>query len=402
MKGSLGLVVVGVMAGLVALGIAHAQAPLGPGPGPGSEARLRDPFQESISPMPANPGPANPLPVPAPVLPSTPGAVPGFASGNLQSAGPGRPFPPFQESPDPNADIRVTPEHGLWLICVHWYSGPDAPMMARQMVEELRTNYKMPAFVFNHGTEERRKEYERVKAVIEEKRKLYQDFNAVMPIRVGHRKIEEQVAVLVGGYRDDSAARRELDRIRKLPPPDPRRVKLTGKFYGTLDGQNPQTGQFSRGEYVLVNPFHTAFVVRNPSIKNERPTEWDRPDMTLLRKLNRDESFSLLKCTKPVTLVIREFMTPTAVQPKSAGSKFLESLGLGKSEVDASAQNAHNLADLLRKNAKLDAYVLHTRFSSLVTVGGFDGAEDPRLRSMQHMLTEQLKIPSAMPMQVPR
>jgi hypothetical protein len=56
----------------------------------------------------------------------------------------------------------------------------------------------------------------------------------------------------------------------------------------------------------------------------------------------------------------------------------------------------------MRKSFQLDAYVLHTRHSSIVTVGGFDSLSDPRMRSTQEMLVNRLKVPSALPMAVPR
>jgi hypothetical protein len=93
------------------------------------------------------------------------------------------------------------------------------------------------------------------------------------------------------------------------------------------------------------------------------------------------------------------------VQPRSASGTFLETLGLGGRSgegIDTAAHNAHNMAELMRKSMNLEAYVLHTRFSSLVTVGGFDRLDDPRLRSTQELLTSRLKVPSVLPMAVPR
>ena len=54
-------------------------------------------------------------------------------------------------------------------------------------------------------------------------------------------------------------------------------------------------------------------------------------------------------------------------------------------DIDAAATNAHNFAHALRE-AKLEAYVLHTPRSSIVTVGAFDGLDDPALQSMQQLL----------------
>ena len=45
-------------------------------------------------------------------------------------------------------------------------AGPDAPQKAREMVSRLRETCRLPAFVFNHGAEEKRKEYERLKTIV--------------------------------------------------------------------------------------------------------------------------------------------------------------------------------------------------------------------------------------------
>jgi hypothetical protein len=54
--------------------------------------------------------------------------------------------------------------------------------------------------------------------------------------------------------------------------------------------------------------------------------------------------------------------------------------------------------------------VLHARFASIVTVGGYDNLEDPALRSMQNIVANQLRpkldarielFPQPLPMEVP-
>jgi hypothetical protein len=60
---------------------------------------------------------------------------------------------------------------------------------------------------------------------------------------------------------------------------------------------------------------------------------------------------------------------------------------------------------------KHEAFVLHSKFSSTVTVGGFDGPDDPALRAMQDRLSAMFSSPGAamlqcfhrpVPMEVPR
>jgi hypothetical protein len=82
-------------------------------------------------------------------------------------------------------------------------------------------------------------------------------------------------------------------------------------------------------------------------------------------------------------------------------------LGFGRSTdlLTASALQAEEVAKVLHGNS-FDAYVLHTRHSSIVTVGGFDQPNDPRLQQLQRQLAN-LKIgpiecfARPMPMQVP-
>jgi hypothetical protein len=397
MKGSQRLVTGLATAGLVLTTSWHwGRAQTQPGPGV-QPATLKVPWLETSNSAPS-----------APAIPSTgstsvvaaSAAAASPAAANLTQSG-GSSLPKYEEKPDPNEDIRVRAAQGPWLICLTSYTGPEAPAMARKMVMELRNTYKLPAFVFNRGAEERRKEFEHRHKLIEEKRELYKKLNVTgtVTIRVPHIQVEDQCAVLIGGYESDEAATRALKDIRKLSPPDPKRVSLTTIYEGQEDSQR----KIDPKKILYVNPFMTAFVVRNPEVKQDRPADWDKPDMALLQKLNSGENYSLLACKKPFTLVVKTFMTPAAVQPQSATGKFLEALGLGgkNNGLDTAAQNAHNLAELMRKTG-LDAYVLHTRYSSLVTVGGFDNPDDPNLRSTRDLLMTRLKVPQALPMAVPR
>ena len=156
---------------------------------------------------------------------------------------------PAPEKPDINHDIQVTKELGPWLIFVQTYSTPEAAIMARQMVQYLRTSYKLPAYTFNYGAEEKRKELERVKKVIEDQR-AYLLKNGLpldqQHIRVRTIHIEEQVGVLIGGYPTEEAAHRALVGLRTLTPPDPKKVQLSVGFFGT--GETAKYGKLERAD----------------------------------------------------------------------------------------------------------------------------------------------------------
>lgn len=390
---AVGCLISGLVIAIATSSLVRAQSQV---PGNGGGVVMKQPWDTMPAPLPGFAQPGVPNNLPAFTQPPMSGQVNAVANA---------PLFPQPETYDPNADIAVQDAHGPWMVLVHWYTGQDAPKMAREFVLELRNAYKLPAYVFNRGADERKKEYERLKGILEQQqtfRNAHPDMVHV-PGRVKTMKIEDQCAVLVGGYKDDVAARKALDRIRELKPPNPERVKLATKFYQQSD---PKTGQQRKAELVYINPFSKAMVVRNPAAKHDqRPADWDKIDINVLKKLNRDEPFSLLECKKSFTLAIKQFHTPTTVQPASATGKFLETLGLGKASqrVDTAALNAHNMAEYMRTTKKLDAYVLHTKFASIVTVGAYDSPDDPNLRAMQRQLVESLKLPATpMPMQVPR
>src|SRR5262245_51014093 len=120
----------------------------------------------------------------------------------------------------PASNFAVTPEVGPWMILVASYRGEDARSNADYMCRELRSNYKVAAYMFNRADEERRVEAERVAQIREQHKRRLRDAglpeDTKLPIKTV--RIEDQYAVLVGGFKDDVAARKALDEIRKLKP----------------------------------------------------------------------------------------------------------------------------------------------------------------------------------------
>jgi hypothetical protein len=341
---------------------------------------------------------------------TTPPATPGASSiqGLLNQSAPSRPsttptaLAPYQ-STTINQDILVTKELGPWMVLVMSYSGPDGPVRARKFVEIARTHYKLPAYVFNYGAEEKAKELERVRKFIEERKAALkaEGLSTDLPIRVKIAHIDEHCSVLIGGFATQEAAVKYRDQLKKITP-DPKLFKVSqegdlfdGKFY-TFDA--PVKGQQER-EYVAVNPFARAMVVHNPTMKVEHVQA--KLDVDLLKRFNAEEEYSLLKCKKNYTLVIKQFNLPSITGPQSDSPANSFWLGGGKkseSQTDFAAENAHELAKALRKS-KLDAYVLHTKYYSLVTIGAFDSMQDPNMTSMKSLIETRL-VPSMEAMQL--
>lgn len=295
----------------------------------------------------------------------------------------------------------LSPESGAWLICCASYTGPDSAEMARQCALIIRTRDNIPAYVINYGEQERRKR----QAEIEQELKLNPD--ARMPRRGA--RIPDQCAVLVGGFSTIDQARGNLERIKKLNPPD---LKVAdGKVNSdvvSLFVPVPGKGVEIRRE--MVNPFTRSFVTRNPTIPNHTPPapKYD----PFLKKLNNEESYSLLRNNKKWTLLVKEYRGATMVQSTTGATGqsggFLEKIGFGKNSdtLSACAMQAHETARVLRR-LEFDAYVLHTKTTSMVTIGGFDREDDPKaLQVASHLaklnLTPLDLSPKPMPMEIPR
>jgi hypothetical protein len=297
----------------------------------------------------------------------------------------GNAAPPRVEA-DPNQWYPITPEVGPWVVCVAGYMGPEGPNLAHQLVYQLRNKYHLQAYFFSHTDEERK----RLREEFERKRKEYPEL-ANAPHKTV--RLEEQCAVFIGGYKDMEAARTALPAIKKLPPPDLRLKSGEAAFDAVGPAIRTDEGNLKM-ETKPVNPFSTCFVTRNPACgQQHRATVKFDP---IWEKLNANEEYSLLNCKKRWTLLVQEYhgnqeyQGVAGIQPKSSTSGFLNALGLaGKSSdaLDAAGAQAHELAHLLHdRSYNLEAYVLHTRNNSMVTVGGFDQENDEEMQRAKDYL----------------
>ena len=281
----------------------------------------------------------------------------------------------------PASDCTITPAAGLWMICAASYSGPDAPELSRQMAAQIRSRYGIPAYCFNHADEERKKQ----KEMLDQAQKLH----SIVPMRRRTIRVEEQCAVLVGGYPDLETARKVLEKIKNEKAPE---LKLAS-------GRSTQDIVFTPDEdgktkSWAVNPFQNAFVSRNPSLPVQSSAKVD----PLWWKLNQEEQYSLLENPRNWTLVVKGYggaRTMTA-QATQTGTGFLDKIWSGQAKqgdtLDATAAQAHELARVLRQ-LNFEAYVLHTRTSSIVTVGSFTenaGPEVERIRQQLKALKDRL------------
>jgi hypothetical protein len=123
-----------------------------------------------------------------------------------------------------------------------------------------------------------------------------------------------------------------------------------------------------------------------------------------VKKLNEDNPYSLLKATKGWTLAVRAFSSPVEIRGQdgdNAGLMRKPTTAKGAKVLEATAEQAEAMAKALRDLKRsengptlgLEVFVLHTRHSSVVTIGQFDGPNDPALiQTKQLLLSLPLKV----------
>lgn len=303
----------------------------------------------------------------------------------------------FSPKPDTQKnDFPLTPQSGAWLITCASYSGPDSMEMAKQVVHTLRTRDKLPAYILNYSEVANRSDKmdNREPSGTEGRRKKVS-------------KAPDQCAVVIGGYHTIEQARAALDKVKALQAPE---IKLEeGKATSDIVSLYvPVPGKGVEIRREMVNPFTRSFVTRNPTIPSNvpPPPKFDPS----LKSLNSGEPYSLLRCGKKWTLVVKEYRGAMLVQPTNGtntNTSFLEKIGLGKNNdtLNACALQARETCRVLKK-LEFDAYVLHTRTSSMVTLGAFDSENDPKMQQVMANLSKMNLgpldlFPRPLPMEVP-
>jgi hypothetical protein len=302
------------------------------------------------------------------------------------------PFTPADDAP--NYRYAVAPQAGEWLICVQTFKGEMAQQLAEEMAEIIRQDYKLPAYLYDRGRKQRAAEEQRIREVRQKYDETLNQLKAqgIEPIGQSFRvrtfrAIEDEFAVLIGkpnrNLKDIEAARDFLDDVRKLKPPPERYSNKA--FIGIEDPEGKKVRQVGTAS---VNPFVMAMVAHNPSISMERKQDDPEKADDFLKELNASEKLSVLRCKKPWTLVVKVFQGPAMLAPKSPS--LMAKIGLGKKEpeyLNAGAQNAHVIAEALREmKPSFEAYVMHHRSYSIVTVGQYNSYDDPELVSAQKTL----------------
>ncbi|MBA4064683.1 MAG: hypothetical protein C0501_13410 [Isosphaera sp.] len=374
-----------------------------------------------------------PAPPTAPVSPSTPPLLPpgvrpaGQAPTGFNAIEPpdGRPAAPppvdleIRSALGPDHPWAVKPEHGAFFICVKSYSrpsrptaednGPSARTLAEELAQDIRDKYRVQAFLYEYISEERKAEMAAVAAARERARVFagqtpkYKEETILKGAewlppdnRVRYKTVNyrDQIAVLVGGFESDKAAREALAKVRTWPAPANKNL-MDGVAIG-------RTGRDGKQEVATdhLNPYLTAHVVPNPAVARPAAPAAGAAFDDFLVTLNEGKRYNLLKATKGWTLAVKSFTSPVQIVSRDSDGKggggLMRTFGVDKEKdaLRAGAEQAEKLAEALRgmtdpagRPLNLESFVLHTRTASLVTVGQFDGPHDPALVSTKRLLS---------------
>jgi hypothetical protein len=264
---------------------------------------------------------------------------------------------------DGDKSYVLSEENGPWMIMACSFSGDGAEKQAQDLVAELRTRYKLSAYLH------------KVRFDLGDAAGLGVDRYG-SPVKMRYRKGSEvnEVAVLVGDYSavDDQEAQKVLKKLKYTNPKclDVKETKGTYQslaalrtIQGLLGSQNKEKG-----------PMAHAFITTNPLL----PKDYFAPHGLdpLVIEMNKNVPHSLLDCPGKYSVQVATFNGHVIIKQQE-----IEAIETGKKQLSGdladAALKAHQLTEALRMKG-YEAYEFHDRCASIVTVGSFDSVGTPR------------------------
>ena len=267
-------------------------------------------------------------------------------------------------------EYHLTPKHGPWMVMVTSFrnvrdedlkkDGLTAEQAAAELVFELR-EMGIPAYTFSQDA---------VKGEIDTKNRLGRDDHRIYAAQ------RDMICVLAGNYPsiEDKVGEKTLKLIKKFRP----------KFL-----KDSRNGAVLRTDAAQRGPLIGAFMTINPLVKPEDVAQ--KTADKEIKYLNDGIFYSLIKNPHKYTVRVASFAGKSATPLGNSAYISSRENDFDKKFRDPSAnyginragEDAQWLAAFLRKTKPAgleEAYVYHDKFESLVTIGGFDSPDDPRIR----------------------
>jgi len=270
---------------------------------------------------------------------------------------------------DPSKVYSVTKQHGPWMIMVTSLRGDDdtsaaaANKAAQALVLELRQK-GIPAYVYSQSGE------------LEEIASFDRNGKTVKRFVAAQRN---RVCVLAGNYRYGNSPEAEKD------------AKLAESTLAWIQKFHPKA--LESGSYRPTpgrpGPLSRAFLTFNPLLSEEEIKVMALKSDPLIRTLNADREYNLLDNKAKYTLVVATFsgasqhvVTGDRNVAAKAARDFEQRISK-RVTLDDAAENAWKLVRTLRHQEKMEAWIFHDQYRSVVTIGSFDSPNDPRIVQLQ-------------------
>ena len=295
-------------------------------------------------------------------------AVPAAASAQIEKPVRGKKYP-------------LNAAYGPWMIMVASFNAPPPDQRtegmtpeqaAEELVYELR-NHKIPAYTFS--LDSKVDVVETVDRLGEPDKRIYAAQRGSVCVLAGNYmsvRPEDGPHLPLKHRNDPEVAVATLKWIKKFQP-----KFLTGKAdaAGMVTLDNGGAYRVTRRQQ---GPLAGAFFTTNPLRSAEEIREQSPERLNLLVKLNAGGDCSLYENKGKYTLVVASFYGQTmtlGAGRKSHQERFDAKFG---QTLQQGANDAWELARYMRQ-LKFDAYVWHDEHKSVVTVGSFETADDPRI-----------------------
>lgn len=306
----------------------------------------------------------------------------------------GFPLSPFQKKveADSNKDYRLGQQQGPWLILVTTFAGENANQHAKELVMDLRKNFRLKAYSYSTVVDLSKPidglywKQSRNKETGQLERQKMRNLNG--------GKFNE-ISVLVGDFHsvEDPGALKVLERVKSIRPSSYSRqgTRPTNQFIGAMRELVNMNDNAKKNR----GPFRAAFMIPNPTLPEEY-FSGDGVDHFIIN-LNKNVKNSLLDCPKEYSVRVATFRGDVSFNLKEIEKKKNEInlkrlMGGGvKSKLAEAADKASQLCNALRKRG-IEAYEFHDRHESYVCVGSFDWVGKPRRDGKQEINPYVLKV----------
>jgi hypothetical protein len=273
---------------------------------------------------------------------------------------------PFKKvDADPSRNYELAEQHGPWMILAASFVGPTAEQQSHDLVLELRRRFKLEAYSFRH-TYDFSKPTEGLG---------YSRYGGPRRMRYLSNQKFDEIAVLVGHFAsvEDPRIDKTLQQI-KYAVPESLDADKQGASSQRLVGWRMLFNRMSSNPAERAKgPMSAAFLTRNPLLPAEMFVAKGIDPFVV--EMNKDLPHSLLKCPGRYTVRVASFRGVDTMKP--AEFERLTSDPAKTSKLDQAAIKASQLCAALREKG-VEAYELHDRTESIVTIGSFNEVGVPR------------------------